>query len=326
MAGFAAETLRPALERTLGAGPASHPRAPASAGGPRSYAQAASAPPPAPRRPQPAPWVPEHTALLAPGTAEQRHAPTRASAFGAALDAVLRRELGLGDRPAVELVRRTGKGDYAIQFSAGAWSRVARDARWTVPGFGTWTRASDRPLRPRGSVVLTGISKSLTEAAMTQELAAGAAQRWPAVTPEELRNIRVERLNRRLNENNGQSNGQANEGKGPGKWVPSTSVRLHASRAVCEAILQDGGAVVGYAFHPARPYEPMKRRCFRCGQVGVHSAKFCRNTPRCRICGKEHETTSCPTSRAHSPTNVGHNAEHQELRTSAPNRGAAQGP
>ena len=116
------------------------------------------------------------------------------------------------------------------------------------------------------------------------------------MAPEDLRNIRVERLNWRLIETNGQSTME----KGPRKWVPSTYVRLHAIWVVCEAILQDGGSVVGYAFHPARPFEPMKRRYFCCGQVGVHSAKFCKNTPQCRICGKEHETTFCPTSKAHS--------------------------
>ena len=45
VAGFAAATLRPALERTLGAGPASHPRAPASAGGPSVVRPSCSRPP-----------------------------------------------------------------------------------------------------------------------------------------------------------------------------------------------------------------------------------------------------------------------------------------
>ena len=97
VAGFAAETLQPALERTLGAAPASHPQALALAGGPQSYAQAARAPPPTPRHPQPTPWALECTALLALGTLKQRHAPACASAFGAALDIVLHCELGLRD-------------------------------------------------------------------------------------------------------------------------------------------------------------------------------------------------------------------------------------
>lgn len=44
-------------------------------------------------------------------------------------------------------------------------------------------------------MVLIGISKSLTKATMIKELVAGDAQRWPAMAPEDLRNIRVERLN-----------------------------------------------------------------------------------------------------------------------------------
>ena len=169
--------------------------------------------------------------------------------------------------------------------------------------------------------MLTGISKSLTDAGMTNELATGAAARWPAVDPEELRDIRVERLNRRAKADNGPSDAR-NDHK---KWVPSASVRLHASRVLCEAILRDGGAVLGYTFHAARPFVPTTRRCLRCGQVGVHSAKFCRNTPRCRLCGREHETISCPSFRARSPAPNAPNMEGQEMRDGGHHHGAAQG-
>lgn len=73
--------------------------------------------------------MPVRMALLSVGTIEQRHAPMCASVFGVGLDAVVCHELGVGDRPAVELVQWTGKCDYMVQFSARAWSRVNSNGR-----------------------------------------------------------------------------------------------------------------------------------------------------------------------------------------------------
>ena len=291
VAGCAAERLRPTLAPAFGGGAASASGDPASVGGPRTYAQAARTPPPAPRRLPPAPLAPERTARLTPASAEQRHAPTRASAFGAALDAVLRRELGLGARPAVEEVRRTGRGDYAVQFSTAAWTGLADTRSWRIDGFGTWERTSSGPFRHRGSLVLTGIPTSFSDAALRQELETGAALRWPALSEQELQDIMVVRLNRRGNGPNRASSSQ-NDGS---DWVPSTSVRLFASKKLCDEILNAGGTVLGFSFHKARPYQPALRKCMRCGQTGTHSAKYCRNVPRCRHCGLSHETSGCPS-------------------------------
>ena len=243
------------------------------------------------RRSLTAPLVPERTALLSPDSEEHRHAPTRASAFGGALDAVLRRELGLGARPAVEEVRRTGKGDYAVQFGTAAWERMEGTTSWTLPGFGGWHRASTRPFRQRSSLVLTGIPSTMTDAALRQELVTGAATRWPALPAEDLQDIRVVRLNRRVPA----SNQPLSSLNGGTDWAPSTSIRLFASKVLCDTILKEGGTVVGFTFRPARAFQPAKRRCMRCGQLGVHSAKYCRNTPRCRHCGLPHETSGCPS-------------------------------
>ena len=291
VAGCTAERLRPTLTRASGGNIASATGGPSHAGAPRTYAQVASTAPPPSRRSLAAPLVPERTALLSPDSEERRHAPTRASAFGGALDAVLRRELGLGARPAVEEVRRTGKGDYAVQFGTAAWERMEGTVSWTLPGFGVWHRASTSPFRQRSSLVLTGIPSTMTDAALRQELVTGAATRWPALPAEDLQDIRVVRLNRRVPASN-QPSSSLNGGT---DWAPSTSIRLFASKVLCETILKEGGTVVGFTFRPARAFQPAKRRCMRCGQLGVHSAKYCRNTPRCRHCGLPHETSGCPS-------------------------------
>ena len=147
--------------------------------------------------------------------------------------------------------------------------------------------------------MLTRIPSSISQEAMRQELATGAATRWPALAADELQDINVVRLNRRVNGPN-QSSKSAN---GVANWIPSTSVRIFATKALCEAILNAGGTVLGFAFREARPFQPAKRRCMRCGELGVHSAQYYRNTPRCRHCGLAHETRGCPThqqGRAHS--------------------------
>ena len=199
------------------------------------------------------------------------------------------------------------------------WRGLPGTGRWTLPGFGTWIRASDRTHRPRGSIVLTGIPKSLSQEAIAQELATGAAERWRELGREEIEDIRVERLNRRVNEDNGP------DALRPGgtQWAPSLSVRVFASRALCDAMLKDGGAVVGFSFHVARPFEPSTRRCLRCGQIGIHTARFCRNTPRCRLCARAHETTSCPQYKPRQGRPKGPKQQDEHMRDRSPEDGAA---
>ena len=70
VAGCTAERLQPALTRASGGASPTGTGGPASQGGPRTYAQVASAPPQAPRRPPPVPLAPERTALLSPAAEE----------------------------------------------------------------------------------------------------------------------------------------------------------------------------------------------------------------------------------------------------------------
>ena len=188
------------------------------------------------------------------------------------------------------MVRRTGKGEYTVQFTCTAWQLIPGTGKWTLPGFGQWKRVSARAHRPRSSVVLSGIPVAMTEEAVRKELSTAS---WAKSNKKDYQEIRVERLNRKISTKSEPSTSSTSAQKSR-QWAPSTSIRVFASQALCEAILQDGGAVVGFTFHPARLFEPATRRCYRCGQIGFHSARFCRSAPRCRQCGKEHETIACP--------------------------------
>ena len=228
----------------------------------RTYAQAArsGAPPPEtrtgapPRQPPSAPWAPERTALLHPATDRQRQAPTRASEFGAELDRALRSDLELATGPAVELVRRTARGEYAIQFASAAWERLQADRAVTLPSFGRWHRKVANRARPqRNSIVLQGVPKSMTPDQVARDLLEGNGDRWKALPRPALDDVRVERLNRRVPAPAPAGDGQ--DSRSRAQWLPSTTVRVFASTALCSAILEEGGAVVGYSFCSARPYE-----------------------------------------------------------------------
>lgn len=84
------------------------------------------------------------------------------------------------------------------------------------------------------------------------------------------------------------STGQAN-------YVPSTSIRLFASKPCAKQYWMRGGIVLRSTFCMACLLQPAKRRCMHCRELGVHNAKYCRNTPRYRHCGLPHETLGCPS-------------------------------
>ena len=270
----------------------------------RTYAQAArtGAPPPETRtgtfsrQAPPAPWAPERPALLHPADDRQRQAPTRASEFGAELDRRLRSDLGIETGRAVELVRRTAKGEYAVQFAAIAWGRLQTDRTITLPSFGQWSRrVADRARRPRNSVVLQGVPKAMTPDQIARDLLQGNGERWKALNAADLDDVSVERLNRRVPVPGPAGTGL--DSRSRAQWQPSATVRVTASAAFCNAVLAEGGAVVGYSFRFARPFERAPIRCYRCGEMGFHVSKFCRNPPRCRHCGRGHVTSECPDKR-----------------------------
>ena len=295
--GFAAADLIGSLKQATE--DVRRPRAPpsATAMGGRTYAQAARTGalptdirPEAPlRQPPSVPWAPERTVLLHPVDNRQRQAPTRASEFGAELDRVLRSDLALERGPAVELVRRTAKGEYAVQFATVAWEQLQTDRTLSLPSFGRWSRrVADPARRQRNSVVLQGVPKTMTPDQVARDLLHGNGDRWKGLPGAALDDVRVERLNRRVPAPGGQ------DSRSRSQWLPSATVRVFASTALCTAILEGEGAVVGYSFRPARPFERAPIRCYRCGEMGFHVGKFCRNKPRCRHCGKGHQTSHCP--------------------------------
>ena len=128
--------------------------------------------------------------------------------------------------------------------------------------------------------------KTMTPDQVARDLLHANGDRWKGLPGAALDDVRVERLNRRVPAPAGQDRRPRSQ------WLPSATVRVFASTALCTAILE--GAVVGYSFRPARPFERAPIRCYRCGEMGFHVGKFCRNKPRCRHCGKGHETSHCP--------------------------------
>ena len=152
----------------------------------------------------------------------------------------------------------------------------------------------------------------MTPDQVVRDLLQGNGDRWKALPRPALDDVRVERLNCRVPAPAPAGDGQ--DGRPRTQWRPSVTVRVFASTALCNAILEEGGAVVGYSFRPARPYERAPIRCYRCGEMGYHVGKFCRNKPRCRLCGKGHETSHCP-ERQHT--------QDQGTSAGGPPRGAA---
>ena len=153
----------------------------------------------------------------------------------------------------------------------------------------------------------------MTPDQVARDLLHGNGDRWKALNGAALDDVRVERLNRRVPGPAPVVAGQDGRPRSP--WLPSATVHVFASTALCNTILEGGGAVVGYSFRPARPFERAPIRCYRCGEMGFHVAKFCRNKPRCRHCGKGHETFHCPDKEHDHP---------YENTAGGPRKGAAQ--
>ena len=233
-------------------------------------------------------WDPSRCLVLEPALDSQRTAPTAGPKFAAAVDAFLRR---MGpDVPArvVELVRRTRRGGYQLQFFAGCFSRVqALLGSLTVmlSDFGSWTMTPTRAEHANGptvSIVVQGVPVDVTKEEFLTEFRLSIASRLSAsgapTTSDEIRC--ASRLQRKITTASGKA------------WAPSRTVRVDVSQALGEAILSRGTIVYQFRSLPVCQFTPMTRTCFRCGKEG-HKARFCYSTPRCRHCGKDHETRAC---------------------------------
>ena len=240
-------------------------------------------PPHTTRRPTPH-WDWGQAIVLRPLREADRRQASRPSAFGRALDSALTSRWG-GEK-AVLMARRTGHGEYAVLLTRRGFERAKTLQPVQVADFGRWEHAEDARQRLMGgTIVLSGVPLARSPSEVARALVADNAGRWPGLKQEDFSSITCERLNRRT------LGGTSSQDAG---WTPSTAVKVSASKALCDAILMDGGAVLDFGWAPARPFQPTQRRCFRCGQLGSHVARFCRNPPRCRSCGGDHETRSCP--------------------------------
>ena len=194
------------------------------------------------------------------------------------------------------------------------WEYLQTDRSIMLPTFGRWSwRVANRARRPRGSVVLQGVPKTMTPDKVAQDLLHGNGDRWKALTKADLDDVRVEHLNRWVPAPATTGDGQ--DSRPRAQWLPSVTVRVFSSAALCTVVLKEGGAVVGYSFRPMRPYERAPIRCYRCGEMGFHIGRFYRNKPRYRHCGRGHETSGCPDRGTTHP---------QENPTGGPRRGATR--
>ena len=160
-----------------------------------------------------------------------------------------------------------------------------------LPHFGTWTptpRRTDHAGGPTVSIVIQGIPADVTKDEFLTELRVSLASRLVASGDPSGDGIRsATRLQRRITTPSGKS------------WAPSRTVRVDVSQTLGEELLTRGTIVYQFRSLPVRRFTPMTRTCFRCGKEG-HEARFCRSPPRCRHCGKDHETRACTSGRRQS--------------------------
>ena len=114
--------------------------------------------------------------------------------------------MGLVSSPIIELVRRTVKGEYVIQFVASAWDSLQVDRTITLPSFGRWSRqVADLARRPCSTFVLQEVPKSLTPDQVARDLLHCNGDRWRGLKMDDLHDVRVEQLHRRTPGGDGQN-------------------------------------------------------------------------------------------------------------------------
>ena len=116
----------------------------------------------------------------------------------------------------------------------------------------SWKIARVLPV-PKPGAEIAGCTKSMAPDQVVWDLLQGNGDRWRALTGPALDDVSVERLNRHVLAPALARDGQ--DSRSRSQWLPSVIVRVFASTALCNAILEEGGAVVGYSFRSTRPYE-----------------------------------------------------------------------
>ena len=240
-------------------------------------------------------WVLRRCLIIQPTTGVQRTAKTDTVNFARRLEEYIRAHLPCGPGRIVELVRRTRRGDYQVQFYPGVFVRASeglKDCDISLESFGHWKLVSGRS-RPSSadliSLVVSGIPLSMSKSEFETEFAACNGKRFGEFDVASLQTAlhSSSRLPRREVPSSGTS-----------QWVPSTSIRCVLQRKLGEMILEHGSLVIGYRSVPVRPYHAPARICFHCGREG-HLAKFCRSPAHCSRCDGSHSLRDCPRHSSH---------------------------
>ena len=263
--------------------------------------QLPASPPSPTRRPNRA-WVHARCVVLDPPEDRFRRLPTDFTKMGATIEQALRSTLSLTSSPLVELLRRTSKGGYCVQFSPSCSTQAQALSSLTLDDGTIWRctplqqsssifTSGDKNLRRatirRDSFIVAGVPESIDDSKLLTTFAASNAERLqlsPAMLAARLKS--AERLQRRLS-----------RGPDAGKWVPSHSVRFSGDTSLVNAILATGHAILDFRALEVRHYSFPSRTCFHCGLSG-HVAKHCRS--RCHRCTSRHPTQPCPLGK-HAP-------------------------
>ena len=183
--------------------------------------------------------------------------------------------------------KRTARGDLLVKVVPEAWRQAKGLKHLDLEGLGRWEVGvwDARASRPRTSLVVRGVPVAWTPAEFAAEFLACNGDRFPGVTPTQLKEGMgaPHRLKRRS----------------PSGWVDSSAMRIDLPPAVAEAGMAVGCAVVALESRPIRRFQALPSVCARCQRPG-HKAAFCRNGPRCRFCPEttgDHDSRECPRAR-----------------------------
>ncbi len=235
-------------------------------------------------------WHLNRSLILEPLNNEQRCAKINSPSFARELEDFIRHHYTFGPGRLIELVRRTRRGGYQVQFFSSYFIRARealKDNDISLNTFGKW-KVYQRPSQPSSrdmmSVVILRIPLSMSTSDFTEEFCSCNASRFSGFDSNSLRSTlhSVLRLSQRKVSSSGAS-----------AWVPSSSIRCIVDRKLGEALLAHGSLVVGFQSVDVRDYHPPVRICYHYVYEG-HLARFCRSPPHCRHCDGPHPLRDCP--------------------------------
>ena len=195
-----------------------------------------------------------------------RRVPTHVIHFGQRVEIAVRSTLKLtSSESPVEIVRRTARGGYCVQFSESIAPRVRRLASLSINSGEQWTihpLSAEASVSPRDKnsrnvrrdcFVISRIPSELSEVDILPRLARQNASRLRTTERDLLSRFRsVKTLQRRLA-----------SGKDARKWVPSSSVCVYADPKLVSSVLTLGLVILDYQTYSVRPFEMPVLQCER---------------------------------------------------------------